>query len=221
MNGAKARLRQAVLAASELEPVADRLQAELGLDEPFSDPAVAAFGLRNAVFALGDTFIEVVSPVEDGTAAGRWLERRGADGGYMLMFQVDDLEAARERVRELAIREVFALELDDIAEVHLHPRDMRGAIVALGRPAPPSAWRWGGPGWEQRSVAGGLSGATISVREPPDAAERWGATLDTAVDEIGIRFVADDREAGLVELSLARNAIHGSREVGGVRFAFD
>ena len=57
------RLRQAVVAASELDPVVERLRAELGLGEPFSDPAVAFFGLRNAVFALGDSFLEVVSPV--------------------------------------------------------------------------------------------------------------------------------------------------------------
>ena len=93
------RLRQAVLAARELEPVATRLRDELGLGEPFADPGVEYFGLRNAVFALGDTFLEVVSPVRDGTAAGRLLDRRGGDCGYMLMFQVEDLGAARERAR--------------------------------------------------------------------------------------------------------------------------
>src|SRR5947209_13677120 len=56
------RLRQAVIAARELEPVVERLRSELGLGEPFSDPAVDYFGLRNAVFALGDTFLEVVTP---------------------------------------------------------------------------------------------------------------------------------------------------------------
>jgi Glyoxalase-like domain len=101
------RLRQAVLAARDLDAVAGRLRAELGLGEPFADPNVAHFGLRNAVFALGDTFLEVVSPVAEDTAAGRWIERRGGDCGYMLMFQVGDVEAARARAGELAVREVF------------------------------------------------------------------------------------------------------------------
>jgi hypothetical protein len=91
------RLRQAVLAARSLEPVVETLSSALGLGEPFSDPGVGHFGLRNAVFALGDTFLEVVSPVRDGTSAGRLLERRGGDCGYMLMFQVADLAAARLR----------------------------------------------------------------------------------------------------------------------------
>ncbi len=75
------RLRQAVLAARDLDAVAGELRAELGLGEPYADPGVGYFGLRNAVFALGDTFLEVVSPVEPDTAAGRLLERHGGDCG--------------------------------------------------------------------------------------------------------------------------------------------
>ena len=63
------RLRQAVVAAAQLEPTVERLQEELGLGEPYNDPAVGFFGLRNAVFALGDTFLEVVSPLS-------WTPRR-------------------------------------------------------------------------------------------------------------------------------------------------
>ena len=148
------RLRQSVLAAAELDPVAKRLRRELGLRDPFNDPGVAAFGLRNAVFALGDTFLEVVSPIRPDTAAGRLLDRRGGDCGYMLMFQVSDLDAARERARGQAVREVFEVSLEDVAEVHLHPSDMRGAIVALSATHPPESWRWGGPGWEARAAPG-------------------------------------------------------------------
>jgi hypothetical protein len=73
------RLRQAVVAARELEPTVKRLQDELGLGEPYNDPAVGFFGLRNAVFALGDTFLEVVSPIKADTAAGRLMQRRGGE----------------------------------------------------------------------------------------------------------------------------------------------
>ena len=60
----------------------------LGLGEPFRDPGVGSFGLHNVVCALGEDFLEIVSPTQDGTAAGRHLERRG-EGGYMLIFQLD------------------------------------------------------------------------------------------------------------------------------------
>src|SRR3954467_12674471 len=125
------RFRQAVVAARDLDAAVEELREALPLGESYADPGVGLFGLRNAVMALGDTFVEVVSPVEEGTAAGRYLERRGGDGGDMVMFQLDDLESARARVKELGIRTVWSLDLDDIADDHLHPRDMGGAIVAL------------------------------------------------------------------------------------------
>src|SRR3712207_2736645 len=101
------RLRQAVLVARDLDATVEQLRERLPLADPFHDPGVGHFGLRNAVMALGDTFVEVVSPVTEGTAAGRQLDRMGGDGGYMAMFQVDDIAAARERIARLGVRVVF------------------------------------------------------------------------------------------------------------------
>ena len=74
-SGSRVRLRQAVLVARELERAAGELQAALGLREPFRDPGVGMFGLANTVFAVGDSFLEIVSPVQPDTAAGRYLDR--------------------------------------------------------------------------------------------------------------------------------------------------
>jgi hypothetical protein len=214
------RLRQAVIAARDLDAVAVALRAELGLGEPYADPGVGYFGLRNAVFALGDTFLEVVSPREPGTAAGRILDRRGGDCGYMLMFQLDDLDAARHRARELGVREVFEVSHDDIDEVHLHPADMRGAIVSLSAPRPADAWRWGGPEWNARSAPVRVVGATVAVAHPEEVARRWQTIIDAPLAEAGIRFVADERERGPVEIRLA-GVERGPLQAGGVRFRFE
>jgi hypothetical protein len=215
VTGTPARLRQAVLAARELEPVAQRLAGELGLGEPFADPGVGRFGLRNAVFALGDTFLEVVSPVEPGTAAGRLLERRGGDCGYMLMFQVDGLAGARARVAEHGVREVFEVSLPDMAEVHLHPADMRGAIVSLSEPRPPESWRWGGPDWHERTAPLQLAGAVVGVRDPAAVAERWRAIVGGSA---GVELVADDADRGLIEVRVAGARRREPFEAAGVRF---
>jgi glyoxalase-like protein len=188
------RLRQVVLAAADLDPVAARLREELELGEPFADPGVAEFGLRNAVFALGDTFLEVVSPARPDTAAGRLIDRRGGDCGYMLMFQVDDVAGARAAARRSGVREVFAVALDDMTEAHLHPSDIGGAIVSVSQPEPPSSWRWGGPDWEARRAPLALAGATVGV---PDS-RRWTSILGDL--DPGVRLAAGD---GLEEIVLS------------------
>ena len=195
------RLRQAVLAAADLDAVAGALRSSFSLGEPFADEGVGYFGLRNAVFALGDTFLEVVSPVRDGTSAGRLIARRGGDCGYMLMFQVPDVAAARERARAAGVREVFQITLDDIDEVHLHPADMHGAIVSLSQPSPPASWRWGGPDWPDRKVGDrSLIGAVVAVADPDAVAALWTSILGEPPP--GVTFIVDPDERGLVEIRI-------------------
>lgn len=208
------RLRQAVIAAADLDAVVGELRRELPLGEPYIDPGVARFGLRNAVFALDDTFLEVVSPSQSDTSAGRLIERRGGDCGYMLMFQVSDLPAARARAAEQDVREVFEVSIDDMAEVHLHPADMRAAIVSLSQPKPPESWRWGGPTFQSRAAPLQLTGASISVAQPVGVGARWTAILGIESEKLGIRIGADETEGGLTEIILKRRGDEGRLQIG-------
>lgn len=231
----RVRLRQAVLVASELEPVSSALQAALGLAEPFRDPGVAEFGLTNAVFAIGDCFLEVISPSASETAAGRYLTRHGGDGGYMAIFDLEDLEGARARAAQSNIRTVWQIDLPDISGTHLHPADMRGAIVSLDRSDPYGTWRWGGPEWTQRTgkgAAGRLAGLTIAVDDPDTVAARWAQVLGVplegdgpslALEGAGVSFVLAEGIAQeglseiLIEDSPALKAGGQALEIGGVR----
>ena len=100
------RLRQVAVVARDCDTVAGELSQAFGWAQPFCDPGVGQFGLTNAVFAVGDTFVEVVAPVRPDTTAGRYLERRGGDGGYMAIFQVPDLRVARDRLVAVGARVV-------------------------------------------------------------------------------------------------------------------
>jgi hypothetical protein len=212
------------------------LRAALGLGEPFRDPGVGEFGLTNAVFALGDCFLEVIAPRQPDTAAGRYLARHGGDGGYMVLFDVEDLEAARNRAEALGVRVVWRVDLPDIAGTHLHPADMRGAIVSLDRSNPYGTWRWGGPEWTARVGEGAparLAAVTIAVDDPAAVAARWGEVLGVRVSgdpqprltldggEVAFEAAADQRGEGLVEIAVelasesARQS--GAIELGGVR----
>ena len=206
-----------MLAAAELEPTAMALRSALNLDEPFRDPGVGAFGLSNTVFALGDCFIEVVSPTRADTAAGRYLARHGGDGGYMVIFDLQDAEGARSRAADLGVRTVWQIALPDISATHLHPADMRGAIVSLDSSQPYGSWRWGGPQWTARigeGPPGHLAGVTIAVADPDAVAARWGEVLGVPVGggerpvlsldggEVHFERAEDERGEGLCEIAL-------------------
>jgi len=173
-------IRQIALVARQLAPVVADLTAVLGIEVGFRDPGVAEFGLHNAVMPVGQTFLEVVSPVREGTTAGRLLDRRGGDGGYMVILQTSDLRADRTRLAALGVRIVWQVELDDIATVHLHPRDLGGAIVSLDQPVPPESWRWGGPQWRAKvrtDAVRDIASVTIQADDPPRMAARWAEVL--------------------------------------------
>jgi hypothetical protein len=212
-----------------------RLRQALDLDEPFRDPGVGVFGLTNAVFALGDCFLEVIAPERADTAAGRYLERHGGDGGYMAIFDLEDLDGARARAAEESIRVVWQIDLPDISGTHLHPADMRGAIVSLDRSEPYGSWRWGGPQWTGRrgvGARGRLAGITVAVAHPAAVAARWAHVLGVEladespvlrIDGGEVRFVAvaDELAEGLIEIALddvpALARAGDGTEVGGVR----
>jgi hypothetical protein len=231
------RLRQVALVAGHLESTVAVLRRTLDLGEPFQDPGVEIFGLHNAVLPIGETFLEVVSPLRDDCSGARYLQRRGGDGGYMVIVQTDDLPAARRRIDATETRVVFELTLDDIATIHLHPRDTRGALLSIDAATPPEEWRWAGPGWRNRARTArctGLAGVEIQCDDPADVALRWSRLLDRpgvrlsgggveiALDGSVLRFVPlrDGRGEGLHTVLLSRATATTGREIElcGTRF---
>ncbi len=173
------RIRQIVLAARDLAQGRALVGQLLQLAPPYRDPGVAEFGIDNAVFAFGDQFIEVISPTRQDSACARHLARHG-DGGYMLILQTDNLARERARLDRLGVRRVWQAEFDDIAAMHLHPRDIGGAIVSLDEPRPATAWRWGGPDWRVQPGDAGrqrVLGLSLRAVEPEALARRWAQVL--------------------------------------------
>lgn len=207
------RLRQIALVAKELDPVVNDLCSVLGLSVCFNDPGVAEFGLHNALMPINGNLLEVVAPIRDGTTAGRYLQRRGGDGGYMLLFQVDDALAWRQRMQAKNVRVVWPSQAKDFVATHFHPVDTPGAIVSIDTMLPNenwhrelAQWKWAGPGWRDH-VRTDLIQAIVAVEiqgdDPEALAQRWGDLFERAVcrdvagrpcirfDNATLRFVRD------------------------------
>lgn len=213
------RLRQIALVGKDLDKIAADITDVLGLGAAYADPGVGKYGLRNQVWPIGDTFLEVVSPNEDGTTAGRLLDKRGGDGGYMAIFQVDDLAAARARIAAAKIRIVDQSDRNGASFTHLHPKDVPGAIVSVDAMEPKERWEWGGPHWRDNvrtDVAVEIRGCEIQGEDPDAISARWAEALGRPrermddgwripVDGGEIRFVTlkDGRGEGLRQFDVA------------------
>ena len=83
----KLRLRQIALAVTDLEVATLQASQILGLGSAYQDPVIVRYGLRNAVYAIDNTFLEFVSPITENTTVGRLLAKQGGDCGYMVILQ--------------------------------------------------------------------------------------------------------------------------------------
>lgn len=217
------RLRQIALVATDLAQAESDLEDALGVSLCHRDPGLIEFGLHNALFPVSDRFLEIVSPLQEQTTAGRLLDKRGGDGGYMVMFQVDDLKEVAAHLEKLEVRVVYVAHGEGITGLHIHPKDMPGAIVSIDETEVVAAWPWAGSSWSTQTpstIASDLVGAVIQVEDPVGVAKIWANVLGcpvtgtaeepkVEVDDGYIKFVSirDGRGPGLSAIDvLARDS---------------
>lgn len=216
------RMRQICLVAEDLAAAEEELSTLFGLKVCHRDPGVGRFGLHNFLMPVGNNFLEVVAPMQEGTAAGRYLERRGGDGGYMVIMQCEDAEAAKARVMGMGIRLVADLKRGGNHGIQLHPKDVPGAIVELrqneGAEDPAGAWSPAGDNWlpaKKTDVTAAMIAAELQAEDPAALAQHWagvvarpvesrGGVPTIVLDDATLRFVpiSDGRGEGLGGLDL-------------------
>ena len=197
-------LRQLVMVSSLRDPIVNDLRDLFDIKVSFNDPGVAHFGLENAVLPVGKDFLEVVSPVEENTTAGRYLNRRGGDGGYMVIIQVDDFFETQNIVKENNITVVWESEHPEARAIHLHPKELGGAILSLDWMNPKESWKWAGPNWDKfvnTSIIKRFVGVEIQSDDPEGMKNKWQSVLrmpsenvsnrQIDLDNTWIRFVED------------------------------
>ena len=240
------RLRQIALVARDRDAVVDQLKDELGIEVAFNDPGVDVFGLHNAVMPVGSQFIEVVAPIKENTAAGRYLDRRGGDGGYMVILQCGDDHAARKARLgdELGVRFALAQDGKEYHILQLHPADTGGSFLEVdqqigGEDIDNGPWEPAGRDWQRArrtEKVGGINAAVIQSADPQRLAARWAELLELdlddgdqptlSLDNATIQFVeaTDGRGEGLAGLYLAPGsgpALRRELEICGMRITVE
>src|SRR5690242_10705774 len=183
--GSYLRLRQICLVARALEPAIADLAHIFGLEVCYRDGNVARYGLVNALLPISSAFLEVVAPTREGTAAGRYLERRHGDGGYMVIIDCDDIERRRARMAGIGVRIANPLDYGAYAGLQLHPGDTGGAMLELnhtpgGEPLD-GPYHPAGPDWQKgvrTEVTVALLAAELQGPDPERLARRWSDILE-------------------------------------------
>jgi hypothetical protein len=238
------RLRQIALIVEDVESVVKDLNLVFGLEVAFIDEHLPpAYGLQNRLLPIGTQFLELCSPVRENTAGGRYHQRRGGDGGYMVITQADHHAARKTRVKELGIRVVAERDGETACLMQLHPQDTGGSFLEID-------WHEGAddpvPGWSHAiradwrpfvntELVKNIAAVEIQSPDPAKLAARWSEIIEEplAKDEAGnaalpidnatIRFVpaTDGRPEGLGGMDLtATNAdevLRRARERGLLR----
>ncbi|MDC0069114.1 hypothetical protein OAL10_10025 [Gammaproteobacteria bacterium] len=212
------KLKQVAMVAGELAPVRKQIFDVLGVKTDYDDPGVGEFGLCNSVMAIGETFLEVVCPKEEGTTAARLLERRGGDGGYMVIALVDNIQDVSRRIENLQMRKIWEVDREEVSAFHVHPKDIGAAIVSFDEMRPSDEWLWAGPGWRDRksSHVGAITAVDVQADDPEAIATLWarafggnfyleGDVLRMPLDGGEVRFIeaADGRGDGVAAIEFS------------------
>ena len=198
-------LRQIAVVTADFESTVADISYVLDLKVCFNDPTVEIFGLRNALFSFGGAFLEVVSPIKPDTTAGRLLEKRHGDGGYMVMLETNDVARDKARAEAEGVDVVLDFDTGDCQGVHLHPQRI-GALLSFDQMMEPGSWKWGGPTWRESAgsaTVDSIRGVTVQALDAAATARVWAALVGCEAQPIenGWKLTVGDRLIQIVEVA--------------------
>jgi methylmalonyl-CoA epimerase len=120
------------IAVQDLDDAVERYRRTLGVD-PTHRERVEDQGVEEVLFAVGDSFIQLLGALGPETPVGRFLATRGP-GVHHIAYGVDDVATALARLRDEGVRlidEVPRRGSRDTLIAFVHPRDMEGVLVEL------------------------------------------------------------------------------------------
>ena len=126
------RVDHVALAVSDLNASIEHYQRVWGLTLSHRE-VVAEQGVEEAMFRLGDTYLQLVAPLDADTPVGRFIQRRG-EGLHHIAYEVDSSEAALASAREhdlVLVDEEPRRGSRNTRVAFVHPRTNHGVLVEL------------------------------------------------------------------------------------------
>ena len=128
------RLNHVAIAVKDLKAAADVYRVTLGAEvsEPIAQPE---HGVTVVFVTLPNTKVELLAPLGPTSPIARFLERNADGGIHHLCYEVDDIIAARDRLRSQGARVLGDGQPKTGAHgkpvLFLHPKDFCGTLVEL------------------------------------------------------------------------------------------
>ena len=128
------RLNHVALAVPDLDAAARIYRETLGAT--VSEPrALPEHGVTVVFIDVGNTKIELLEPLGEGSPIGAFLEKNPSGGMHHVCYEVDDILAARDGLKESGARILGDGEPKIGAHgkpvLFLHPKDFAGTLVEL------------------------------------------------------------------------------------------
>jgi len=94
-------------------------------------------GVEAILLEVGEGHIELIKPLSDDTGVAKFIARNG-EGMHHVAYQVDDIDAALEQVREAGLRlidETPRVGIRGSRVAFLHPKSTGGVLTEIVQPA--------------------------------------------------------------------------------------
>jgi methylmalonyl-CoA/ethylmalonyl-CoA epimerase len=128
------RLNHVAIAVPDLEAAADQYRTALGarVGEPQDEPD---HGVTVIFIELPNTKIELLYPLGDSSPIQGFLEKNPSGGIHHVCYEVDDIIAARDKLKDSGARVLGDGEPKIGAHgkpvLFLHPKDFQGTLLEL------------------------------------------------------------------------------------------
>jgi methylmalonyl-CoA/ethylmalonyl-CoA epimerase len=128
------RLNHVAIAVSDLARATATYRDVLGADVSAPQP-LPEHGVTTVFVLLPNTKIELLAPLGAGSPIAKFLERNADGGIHHVCYEVDDILAARDRLKAAGARVLGDGEPKTGAHgkpvLFLHPKDFCGTLVEL------------------------------------------------------------------------------------------